>query len=102
MAALALGASGAVIGTQLLLTPESLYSDAQKDLLRRSTGEDTVRSMRFDEARGTLGWGHGVDGRGIASETSKSQASADELRKVYDEAAKTGDVKTIITWSGEF
>lgn len=64
-AVLALGASGAVLGTRFLLTPESLYSNAQKQVLVSATSTDTIRTMAFDNARGTLGWPQGIDGRAI-------------------------------------
>jgi nitronate monooxygenase len=60
-----LGASGAVLGTRFLLSPESLYTDAQRAALIDAKGSPTVRTMAFDEARGTLGWPAGVDGRGL-------------------------------------
>lgn len=62
---LTLGASGAVLGTRFLLTPESLYSPAQKAALLAASATDTVRTLAFDEARDTLGWPRGVDGRGL-------------------------------------
>lgn len=103
VAALALGAQGVVAGTLFLATPEALYSQAQKDFILRSSGEDTTKGMRWDEARGSLGWGPQIDGRGLRNETS---AGGDEIgseagKKLYAEAMKTGDVKRIVTWSGE-
>lgn len=62
---LAHGASGAVMGTRFLLTPESKYTDAQKKTLIAARSEDTVRTMAFDYARGTIDWHEGVDGRGL-------------------------------------
>jgi nitronate monooxygenase len=62
---LALGAAGAVLGTRFLLTPESLYTNAQRQALIDANSTASVRSMAFDQARGTLGWPSGVDGRGL-------------------------------------
>lgn len=62
---LGLGAAGAVLGTRFLLTPESLYSDAHKQALVAAGSSSSVRSMAFDQARGTLGWPSGVNGRGL-------------------------------------
>ena len=62
---LALGASGAVFGTRFLLSPESLYSDVERKALIEAKTSSSVRSMAFDEARSTLGWPRGVDGRGL-------------------------------------
>jgi nitronate monooxygenase len=64
-ALLTLGASGAVLGTRFLLSPESLYSDAQRKVLVEANSSQSVRTMAFDEARGTVGWPKGIDGRGI-------------------------------------
>lgn len=94
--------SGSIIGTGFLCTPESLYSPAQKELLIRSEGEETVRTERFDVARGSLaGWGEGVDGRGIGNKTSwEDGRDESELVKDYGEGAKVGDVERIVTWAG--
>lgn len=60
-----LGASGVVFGTRFLLSPESLYSDVQRKALLAASSTSSVRTMAFDHARGTLGWPHGIDGRGL-------------------------------------
>lgn len=62
---LALGAAGAVLGTRFLMTPESLYNDAQRQALAAADSTASVRTMAFDQVRGTLGWPSGVDGRGL-------------------------------------
>lgn len=62
---LALGAAGAVLGTRFLMTPESLYSDAHKQALAAAKSTDSIRTMAFDQARGSLGWPSNVDGRGL-------------------------------------
>ncbi|KAM0790525.1 hypothetical protein ACM66B_003395 [Microbotryomycetes sp. NB124-2] len=103
LTSLALGADGAVFGTLFLATPEALYNDQQKKLVKDSKGEDTVRTMAFDHARGTLGWGQGVDGRGLRNDTSNEPddvCGSDQGRKRYDDAVTQGDVKRIVTWSG--
>jgi nitronate monooxygenase len=62
---LALGAAGAVYGTRFIVSPESLYTDVQrKALLAAKTGA-SVRSLAFDNARNTLDWPKGIDGRGL-------------------------------------
>lgn len=96
-------ASGAVIGTAFLPSPESLYSQAQKNLVVEIGGEDTVRSENFDLARGTLGWGEGVDGRGFKNLTvglEKEVAGSAEVMREYAEAASQGDLSKAVTWSG--
>lgn len=62
---LALGASGVVLGTRFLLSPESLYTDAQREALLRAKNNSTVRTMAFDHARGSLDWPEGIDGRAL-------------------------------------
>ncbi|KAK0545442.1 hypothetical protein OC846_004001 [Tilletia horrida] len=120
-ALLALGAQGAVFGTRYLLTPEAMYTSGQKDLLKTlgsasSHGDNkkdepagdhlTLRSMAFDDARGTLDWPAGVDGRGIRNQTvieyeaDKSAASQSNRQKRYTQAAEEKDVNRLITWAG--
>ncbi|KAK4691341.1 hypothetical protein P7C70_g9371, partial [Phenoliferia sp. Uapishka_3] len=96
-------ASASVSGTAFLSTPQSLFSSSQKSLIISSSSTHTLRTMNFDYARNTLGWGEGVDGRGLANETSRESAEwvgSVEGRKVYDEAVKGGDVSRIVTWAG--
>jgi nitronate monooxygenase len=64
-AVLTLGASGAVFGTRFLLSPESLYTDVQRQALLAASSSASVRTMAFDYARGTMGWPCGIDGRGL-------------------------------------
>jgi len=96
--------SGAVMGTAFLAAPESLYSEAQKDLIVQSSGEQTIRTEAFDLARGTLGWGKGVDGRGLRNKTTDEEGldevGTKEGRARYDAAAKASDLSRIVTWSG--
>ena len=62
---LTLGVSGVVLGTRFLLSPESLYSDSQRQALIAADSSNSVRTMAFDHARNTLGWPEGVDGRAL-------------------------------------
>lgn len=100
----ALGAAGAVYGTRFLLTPEAQYTDEQKRILSAATGADTLRTMAFDEARGTTDWPKGVDGRGIRNATVedafKGIGDASARRTRYAQAAKEKDTSRIVTWSG--
>lgn len=96
-------AEGAVAGTAFLATPESLYNEAQKKLILDADGSKTLRTMNFDLARNTLGWGEGVDGRGIANTTSQEDADvvgSEAGVALYDKAVKSGDVNRIVTWAG--
>lgn len=69
---LTLGASGVVLGTRFLLSPESFYSDVQRHALVEANSSQSVRTMAFDYARNTLGWPKGVDGRGLRNGTVAS------------------------------
>jgi nitronate monooxygenase len=102
---LAQGADGAVFGTRMLFTPEATYTDAQKKLLQEADTASTKRSMAFDEARGTLGWPEGVDGRGIINDTvkdfeAKEGGGAEKRQERYKEAASQEDERRIVTWAG--
>ncbi|KAL9932441.1 hypothetical protein V8E36_008558 [Tilletia maclaganii] len=118
-AVLALGGHGAVFGTRYLLTPEAMYPPAQKDLLKslggppssssseESAGDQlTLRTMAFDDARGTLDWPTGVDGRGVRNQTvieyerDPSEGAQAGRQKRYDQAAAEKDVERITTWAG--
>lgn len=64
----------------------------------------TCRTMAFDEARGTIGWPEGVDGRGITNDTVKDfkegKGDSSSRRERYKEAEAAGDTKRIVTWAG--
>jgi nitronate monooxygenase len=64
-ALLALGAAGIVVGTRFLTAPESQYTDGQRKALLDADSTRSVRTTAFDEARKTLGWPQGIDGRGL-------------------------------------
>lgn len=102
-ALLTLGASGAVFGTRFLLSPQSLYTDKQREVLLAADASKSVRTMAFDEARGSTGWPEGIDGRGIRNATVDDFESGVEpsvLRAKYAEAAAKGDTERIIVWAG--
>ncbi|KDQ61609.1 hypothetical protein JAAARDRAFT_190349 [Jaapia argillacea MUCL 33604] len=102
-ALLTLGAAGAVLGTRFLLTPESLYSDAQRDALIAARSTESVRTMAFDQARGTLGWPAGIDGRALYNKTvaeADQGISITEIRAKYLQAARDGDREYMLTWAG--
>ena len=72
---LTLGASGVVLGTRFLLSPESLYSDIQRRALISAGSASSVRTMAFDHVRDTLGWPKGVDGRALRNGVFYSSSS---------------------------
>jgi nitronate monooxygenase len=101
---LALGAVGAVYGTRFLLTPESCYPEPRKQILLEAGEGSTIRSMAFDEARNTLDWPPGVNGRGIRNETVDDYEAglSDEAGRqdTYSRAEKKGDANRLIVWAG--
>lgn len=104
-AVMAQGADGAVFGTRFLFTPEAEYSEAQKKLLLEAGTASTKRTHAFDEARGTLGWPQGVDGRGIINDTVKDYESGagqsvEQRQQRYKEADSQNDKDRIVTWAG--
>jgi nitronate monooxygenase len=64
-ALLTLGASGAVFGTRFLLSPESLYTDVQRQALLAASPSASVRTKAFDVVCNWMGWPPGVDGRAL-------------------------------------
>ena len=103
-ALLALGADGAVYGTRFLLTPESTYSASRKSLLLAASHGSTKRSMAFDEARNTLDWPAGVDGRGIINRTveeyERGNMDLAQRQERYTRADREDDVERLIVWAG--
>ncbi|KAA1468752.1 2-nitropropane dioxygenase [Dentipellis sp. KUC8613] len=100
---LTLGASGAVLGTRFLLTPETLYSDSRKQAILAAKPNSTVRSGMFDVLNNTLGWPSGVDGRGLrisAVEEAHAGANVDEVKQKFAEGAKQGDPGSTVVYAG--
>lgn len=100
---LVLGAAGVVLGTRFLMTPESLYSDAQKEALVAAKSDMTVRTMAFDRARGTLEWPAGVDGRGLYNNTVKdvdSGVDVEIVKEKFQEGVRNSDPNRMLVWSG--
>ncbi|KAF5383533.1 hypothetical protein D9615_003693 [Tricholomella constricta] len=100
---LALGASGIVLGTRFLLSPESLYSASQRQALISARTGSSVRTMAFDYARNTLGWPRGIDGRGLRNNTVvdfENGLDIDDLRRKYLEGVKANDPDRIVIWAG--
>ena len=112
---LAAGCSGGVFGTRFVLTPESTYSQVQKEALVEAKSSATLRTFAFDDARGTLGWPQGTDGRGLRNKTVEEyerdlqqqvQAGKEDPKGAkrrmerYKQAAKENDTDRIVIWSG--
>ena len=100
---LALGASGAVLGTRFLLTPEAQYTGPQKAALISADSTSTVRTLAFDRARGTLGWPEGIDGRGLRNqlvEDIENDTEIETVKSKFAEATKFGLPDYSIIWAG--
>lgn len=86
------------------MTPEAAYTPEQKQILTDADESRTKRTMAFDEARGTMGWPKGVDGRGVVNETvhdyERGLGDSESRRERYGEAVKEKDTKRIVTWAG--
>jgi nitronate monooxygenase len=84
-AVLALGASGALIGTRFQVTQEALVSPQVQKAIVEGRGEDTLRSRVLDIARGAP-WPARYPGRTLRN------AFLDEWLDKEDELAEAGDV----------
>lgn len=68
-----------------------------------ASSESTVRTLAFDQARGTLGWPQGIDGRGVRNaivDQFEVGLSVEELRTRVEEGTSRGDPDYMITWAG--
>ncbi len=108
VAALALGACGALIGTRFYAAEEAIGSDAVKRRLVERGGDDTVRTAIFDIVR-KLPWPEPYTGRAVANEFSAHWHDHEaELRRAlpeesarYAAAVTNGDLDTTVLWGGE-
>ncbi len=100
---LTLGASGVILGTRLLFTPECAYTPTQKSLLLKADLNATTRGMCFDEVNRTLGWPEGIDGRAIANGIwMDAQEGLDMEERIlkYDEGKEKGEEERVLVWAG--
>lgn len=69
-----------------------------------ASAEDSVRSMAFDEARNTLDWPEGVDGRGVRNSTvddyDRGLGDKTSRQMRYKRAVKEADADRLIVWAG--
>ena len=95
-AALLLGASGVVLGTRLLASPEAnITRGYQAEVLRASDGgQTTARTKVYDTLRGTTGWAESHNARGILNKSywdAMKGMNGDENKRLYEEEMKKGD-----------
>ncbi|KAF9883195.1 hypothetical protein FE257_003882 [Aspergillus nanangensis] len=97
-AALALGASGAVMGTRFLASLEANVAHGYQAEILRSTdgGTSTVRSTVYDRVRGIAGWPDRYNGRGVINQSYidavEKHMGDDENRALYEDELKKGDM----------
>lgn len=95
-AALALGASGCVLGTRLLATPEAAISAGYRAAVLRTTdgGQSTVRTKVYDALRGT-NWAETHNARGIITQSYVDAVEGgmnhEENTRLYREEMRKGD-----------
>lgn len=95
-AAFALGASGVVLGTRLLASPEAKISKGYQDEVLRASdgGQSTVRTKVYDNLRGTTGWANTHNGRGIINRSyldAVGGMSEEENKRLYEKEMEKGD-----------
>lgn len=97
-AALALGADGALVGTRLWATAESLAAQGGKQQAVNTTGDGTARSGIFDILR-RKNWPQPYDFRAIRNDLHRTlegdlaalRANPDAARAIYDVGVLAGD-----------
>ena len=97
-AALMLGADGALVGSRLWTTTESLAAAGAKTQATHTNGDGTARSMVFDILR-RKNWPAPYDFRAIRNDLHRAlesdmaalQANPDAARANYDAGVKAGD-----------
>ncbi len=107
-AALAMGASGVLMGTRFKATPEFLGSDEHKAQIVASDGGNTLQDLIVDLVYGGP-WPNGVIGRVLANDfTAEWLGRDDELVQAVDEVgveafvtAMAGDPRRALNWAGE-
>lgn len=96
-ASLALGSSGAVMGTRFLASQEATVAQGyQAEVLRAfDGGRSTVRSTVYDRVRDIGGWPDRYDGRGVINESYIDAVERglgdEENKRLYQEELKKGD-----------
>jgi len=106
-AAIALGSSGALLGTRFQTTFEALVDREVTDAIIRGRGEDTVRSRILDIARGAP-WPERYPGRTLRNsfleewEGREDELASDtEVRAGYKVAESEGDLSVTAVWASE-
>lgn len=107
-ASLMLGADGVLMGTRFYAAEESLAAPAAKARVVAGSGDDTLRTIVFDIARG-LDWPAEFSGRALVNDFSRrwhgresalAAAQATEGRR-YAAAVANADFDTAVVFTGE-
>lgn len=108
VAALGLGADGALMGTRFWATVEAAIPEAAKRRILAATGDETLRTTVYDIAKQKK-WPHGLTGRQMRNaftdrwhgrEDELRQSRAEEFRRI-SEAWDGGDFDTANVTVGE-
>jgi len=108
LAALALGASGALVGTRFIAADESLAPPEAKARLIAASGDSTLRTRVFDQVR-SLPWPEPYTGRALDNQFAKTWHGREaELAAAlpsegprYAAATAAKDFDTALIWAGE-
>ncbi|KAI9760051.1 MAG: Vacuolar protein sorting-associated protein 8 [Chaenotheca gracillima] len=95
-AAMALGASGAVMGTRFLASISAQIPSGYKGHVVRATdgGQATRRTSLYDSLRGTTEWPSNFNARGLTNQSFEDDVAGmafDENKTRYDEALAASD-----------
>lgn len=95
-AAFLLGASGIVLGTRLLASPEANISQGYKNAILRASdgGQSTVRTKVYDNLRGTTGWAETHNARGVINKSyfdAMGGMNEEENKRLYEMEMGIGD-----------
>ncbi|MGD1223492.1 NAD(P)H-dependent flavin oxidoreductase [Streptomyces krungchingensis] len=106
-AALALGASGALLGTRFQATTESLVDPATAEAIVEGRGEETERNRVLDIARGSR-WPARYTARTLSHpfldrwRGMEEELAADpRARQAYEDAAAHGEIPALPQWASE-
>ncbi|KIY66148.1 2-nitropropane dioxygenase [Cylindrobasidium torrendii FP15055 ss-10] len=97
--ALVLGASGTVVGTRFLLTPESDYAQEKKSIIARAKLGSTLKAVVFDEMNGFV-WPYGCDGRAVANKIVDDAKAGLSLEERLALVAENKGGGREIVWAG--
>ena len=102
-ALLTLGADGVIVGSRFLVSPESLYSTTQKQVILDADFNATTRHRAFDEVTRIDLWPPGMDGRAVTNEVVTDAQEGEDLEtrlKKYDDGLAKDEKDRQVIWAG--